>query len=117
MQRRRCIVEVTLGSLACGTLAFPVAASAKARCGDLPSRDIYMIAGPSCSVAKAVAVAHERQLVPPGAGGKHYVRAVGRRWHLIWRFRNVSGRSYSQIEYYRATSRHQVVTFQTHGSN
>jgi hypothetical protein len=114
--------SAALGILVSTVLATPCPASARTiQCGGLPQQDIYKIAGPSCSTAKAVAKAHERQLLTPGGGGKHYVNADGKRWHLTWRFRNVpvrvDGMTFTQIEYYRATASGQVVTFQTYGAN
>jgi hypothetical protein len=98
--------------------AVPAAASAKTlHCGNLPSKNLFDIAGHhvGCPTAKAVAKAEARALLTPGSGARHHIKVDGTRWHYTWRDVNTS--STTQIESYRATSGQQTVTFETHGSN
>jgi len=66
-------------------------------------------------------VARERQIVTPGQASAHSVTVQGRRWTLSSRFRNgtfkVGGNSFSQVDYVRATSGGQTVTFQIYASD
>ena len=104
--------------VAATVLALPAAASATGvHCGNLPSHNIFDIAGHrvGCPTARAVAKAETRALLTPGSGAKHFIKVDGRRWHYTWRDVNTSPTT--QIESYRATSGRQTVTFETHGSN
>jgi hypothetical protein len=86
-------------------LALPsVAPAHTSHCGNVPSREIYDIAGHhiGCSTAKAVAKAEMTALLTPGSGAKHDIEVDGKRWHYTWR--NVNTSSTTQIEYYTARS-------------
>ena len=100
------------------TAAQTSAASARiVSCGNLSGSDIYDVVGVSvsCGTAKAVAKAEVHALATPGSGAKHYIAVSGKRWHYTWHDVNTS--SSTQVEYYKARSGSQSVTFQTHGSN
>jgi hypothetical protein len=106
-------------------LAIPAAASARVNCANQPRNNVYEIAGPSCAVAGAVTKATRAAVLHGKLYGRtsYNLEAAGALWRLTWRLRNMSGTipgthtSYSQIEFFRATSDHRLVTFHTYGSN
>ena len=106
-------------------LVIPAAASARVNCANQPRNDVYEIAGPSCAIASAVTRATSAAVLQGKLSGRtsYNLEAAGSRWRLTWRFSNTSGTipgthtSYSQIEFFRATSAHRLVTFHTYGSN
>ncbi len=118
---KKIIVPVTAVVVSLGSAL----ASARVSCGNLPSLDVYGVAGPSCAAAKAVVKATNSALIH----GKLYqhtsysLTVGGKRWHLTWHFRNTSGTipgtsdRYTEIESYRATRGHLLVTFHTYGAN
>jgi hypothetical protein len=106
-------------------LAIPAAASARVNCANQPNDNVYEIAGPSCAIAGAVTRATSAAVLHGKLFGRksYNLEAAGSVWRLTWRFSNTSGTipgthtSYSQIEFYRATSSHRLVTFHTYGSD
>jgi hypothetical protein len=106
-------------------LAIPAAASARVNCANQPRNDVYEIAGPSCAIASAVTKATNAAVLNGKLAGRtsYNLEAADARWRLEWKFSNTSGTipgthtSFSQIEFFRATSGHQLVTFHTYGSD
>jgi hypothetical protein len=106
-------------------LAIPAAASARVNCANQPRNNVYEIAGPSCAIASAVTRATSAAVLSGKLSGRtsYNLAAAGSRWRLTWRFSDTSGTipgthtTYSQIEFFRATSGHRLVTFHTYGSN
>jgi hypothetical protein len=113
--------RITIVLLAIGAAALPSLATAEVRCGNVPSHNVYDIAGPSCSTAKAVANTFERGLLSPGIGARHNITVHGEHWHITFSYHAASGRingsPYTQIELYRAISGRHVVTWRTYGAN
>jgi hypothetical protein len=113
--------RITIVLFAIGAAALPSLATAQVRGGNEPSKDVYDIAGPSCSTAKAVANTFERGLLTPGVGAKHNITVHGERWHITFSYHIASGRingsPYTQIELYRAVSGRHVVTWRAYGAN
>ena len=106
-------------------LAIPAAASARVNCANQPKNNVYEIAGPSCATATAVTRATSAAVLHGKLSGRtsYNLDAAGSLWRLTWRFDDTPGTipgthtSYSQIEFFRATSDHRLVTFHTYGSD
>jgi hypothetical protein len=115
------VKRITIVLFAIGAAALPSLATAQVRCGNEPSKDVYDIAGPSCSNAKAVANTFERGLLTPGVDAKHNITVDGGRCHITFNYHAASGQingtPYTQIELYRAVSRRHVVTWRTYGAD
>jgi hypothetical protein len=106
-------------------LIIPATASARVNCANQPNKNVYEIAGPSCAVANAVTRATSAAVLQGKLSGRtsYNLQAAGSRWRLTWKFSNKPGTipgthtSYSQIEFFRATSDHRLVTFHSYGSD
>jgi hypothetical protein len=117
--------RLILAALMAPLFIIPATASAREYCANQPRNDVYGISGPSCAIATAVTKATSAAVLHGKLDGRHSYNlvAAGSSWRLTWSFRNGSGTipgthtSYSQIEFFRATSDHRLVTFHTYGSN
>jgi hypothetical protein len=117
--------RLILAALMALLFIIPATASARVNCANQPNNNVYEIAGPSCATATAVTRATTAAVLHGKLSGRtsYNLEAAGSLWRLTWRFSDTSGTipgthtSYSQIEFFRATSDHRLVTFHSYGSN
>jgi hypothetical protein len=118
-------ISILIATLAVLIIPAASSASTRASCPSNVKQDSYGISGPNCAIADAVLKAFWQGSPVQGGGytlRRHWFTADGRSWHLTWRLQKASGTvpgatyPYIQIEYYRATSDHQLVIFHSYGS-